>query len=64
MEKQVVSIKEASNILGISISSLRRYEDEESLGIKSIRTPGGHRRYRKSDLELLLKQWEGDKGAD
>ena len=44
-----VTPKEASQLLGVSISSLRRWESDGK--IKSIRTPGGQRRYCLEDYE-------------
>jgi putative resolvase len=49
MEK-LISIKEASDMLGISHWSLRRYSEDD---IKPIHTKGGHRRYRLSDILKL-----------
>lgn len=47
---QHVTPKEASKILGVHVSSLRRWENEGKL--KAIRTPGGQRRFI---LEEVLK---------
>lgn len=44
-----VPVKEASRILGISVSTLYRYEGQGL--ISSIRTAGGHRRYSMKALE-------------
>jgi len=41
--------KKAANILGVSVSSLRRWETEGQL--KAIRTPGGQRRYLVKEIE-------------
>ena len=46
-----LSIKEASNFLGVSSKTLRRWEDKGL--IKSIRTSGGHRRYTALSLREL-----------
>ncbi|ARI81563.1 merR regulatory family protein [Microcystis aeruginosa FACHB-905 = DIANCHI905] len=35
-------------MLGVSIKTLRRWEQQGK--ISSIRTPGGHRRYRRQDI--------------
>lgn len=60
MNEEIYSISKAMEFLGVSRTSLIRWENENKLGIKSMRTPGGgHRRYKKSDLEKLLKQWQG-----
>ena len=48
MEK-LLSISEAANVLGVSISTLRRWEKEGKL-IPDARTKGGQRRYRLSTL--------------
>ena len=42
------SIKEASELLGVSVSTLRRWESEGK--ITSTKTSGGHRRYTVDDL--------------
>ena len=41
----MLSIKEASEFLGVSIDTLRRWERTGK--ITSLRTEGGHRRYEK-----------------
>ncbi len=45
----LVSIGEAAEIIGVSISTLRRWE-EEGCFLPSTRTLGGHRRYKISDI--------------
>ena len=42
------SIKEAAEVLGVSVSTLRRWEKEGK--VSSSKTKGGHRRYSMSDL--------------
>ena len=44
----LITIREASDLLGVSIKTLRRWEEQGK--ISSIRTPGGHRRFRPEDL--------------
>lgn len=46
----MLNITEASEILGVSTKTLRRWEKDGK--ISPFRTPGGHRRY---DKEQLLK---------
>lgn len=47
-----IPIGEAARIAGVSISTLRRWEQ---LGqITPLRTPGGQRRYRLEDIQALL----------
>lgn len=48
------TIKEASDILGVSISTLRRWEKEGK--ITSSKTNGGHRRYSIEDLSKYNKK--------
>lgn len=44
----LITIREASDLLGVSTKTLRRWEQQGK--IASIRTPGGHRRFRQEDL--------------
>ncbi len=46
-----VTPKEAAKILGVHVSSLRRWENEGKL--KAIRTPGGQRRFVLSEVEKV-----------
>lgn len=48
---KLVSIKEASGLLGVEQKTLRRWENNNS--ISPIRTIGGHRRYRVEDIQKL-----------
>jgi excisionase family DNA binding protein len=48
----LVNISEASQILGVSEAALRQWTDEGK--IKAFITPGGHRRYMKSELKKLM----------
>ena len=45
---------EASALTGVSARSLRRYNDLGLIG--AIRTPGGHRRYKLSEVRSLTGQ--------
>ncbi len=47
----ILSINKASELLGVSISTLRRWEKEGK--IKSERTKGGHRRYDKNKISYI-----------
>ncbi|MCC6906116.1 MAG: helix-turn-helix domain-containing protein [Anaerolineae bacterium] len=49
-----VSLREAASILGVHPSTVRSWADEGSL--PSQRTPGGHRRFRRSDLERWMNR--------
>ena|SRR3972149_1646442 len=48
----LVSISEASQILGVSETALRQWTDEGK--IKAFVTPGGHRRYLVADLRKFM----------
>ena len=50
---QMLSVGEAATLLGVAVSTLRRWETEGRL-IPSYRTPGGHRRYALTLLHTLL----------
>jgi excisionase family DNA binding protein len=45
---------EAAAVLGVSLNTLRRWSDTGRL--TSYRSPGGHRRYRRSHIEALLQE--------
>lgn len=47
--KQLVSIGKASDLLGVSIDTLRLWEEQGK--ISPVYTQGGHRRYKVSDIE-------------
>ncbi|GAP64288.1 hypothetical protein ARMA_2711 [Ardenticatena maritima] len=49
-----LTLKEASDLLGVHPSTLRRWSDEGK--INTIRTRGGHRRFHRRDIEALLQQ--------
>ncbi len=51
-EESLVSISEASRILGVSEPALRQWTDEGK--IKAFITPGGHRRYSRAELRKLM----------
>ena len=47
----LLSLEEAAKVLGVSKSTMRRWEAEGRL--KPERTPGGHRRYRSEELTQM-----------
>ncbi len=52
MNDKIFSISEAAEYLGVFALTLRNWDKKGK--IKTFRTPGGHRRFRKSDLDALL----------
>ena len=51
-QSQWLSLGEASEVLGVHFSTLRRWADAGT--VPCFRTPGGHRRFRKADLEIWM----------
>ena len=51
--KEWVSLTKASEMLGVHPTTLRRWADAGS--IPCLRTPGGHRRFRNSDLAAWMQ---------
>lgn len=49
MPDRLLTISEAAELLGVGISTLRHWDDTDQL--VAVRTLGGHRRYRLSDIE-------------
>ncbi len=49
-----LSIREASQVLGVHIGTVREWADAGRLA--SYRTPGGHRRFKQADLQRFLTQ--------
>jgi excisionase family DNA binding protein len=54
VEKNIMSIADASVYLGVSCDTIRRWEKKGY--IKSFRTPGNHRRYNKEDLDKIKNE--------
>ena len=51
-QRSLVSISEASHILGVSNATLRQWTNEDK--IRAFITPGGHRRYDKTNLQAFI----------
>ena len=64
MQDKILSISKAAEYLGVFPLTLRNWEKKGK--IRVIRTPGGHRRFRQSDLDILLgiSGGRGDKLKD
>lgn len=54
---KLLSLKETEKILNVSKSTLQRWDNSGKL--KAIRTEGGHRRYKQSDIDEILKNKDG-----
>jgi excisionase family DNA binding protein len=52
MKDKIFSISEAAEHLGVTALTLRNWEAQAK--IRAFRTPGGHRRFRKSDLDVIF----------
>ena len=52
-QEPLLSISEASQLLGVSEGALRQWTDERK--IKAFITPGGHRRYARTELKKFIK---------
>ena len=54
--KNLLTIKEAAQFLGVSIDTLRRWDLKGKL--KAVRSPGGHRYYSKEQLEGFVSDFK------
>ena len=52
-EEKLITPRKASQLLCVSLSCLRNWENEKK--IECARTLGGHRRYRLKDIEKIKK---------
>ncbi len=51
-ENDWLTLSQASELLGVHPATLRQWSDEGKIGL--FRTPGGHRRFARSEVERLL----------
>lgn len=49
-----LTLGQAAKYLGVAQSTIRKWSDQKKL--PAFYTPGGHRRYRRSDLEVFLER--------
>ena len=54
---KLLSLKETEQLLNVSKSTLQRWDNSGKL--KAIRTEGGHRRYKQSDVDKIIKNIDG-----
>jgi diguanylate cyclase (GGDEF)-like protein/excisionase family DNA binding protein len=55
-------LSEAADLLGVSLNTLRRWSDSGRLAC--YRSPGGHRRYRRTDVDTLLRRQSSERAPD
>jgi excisionase family DNA binding protein len=51
-----VSVGEAARLIGVSEPTLRKWTDDGRIAV--FRTPGGHRRYLRSELDAFRRSRE------
>lgn len=56
--KNLLTIKETSEILGVSYETLRNWDKSGKL--TPVKTAGGHRRYKQEDIEIMSQQIPDD----
>jgi excisionase family DNA binding protein len=56
MNQKLLSISKAADVLGVHISTLRRWEAEGKL--EAVKTYGNHRRYRLIDIQKFCGEQE------
>lgn len=56
-EKRFYTVGEAAELLGVSVQTIHRWDEEEKL--KVMRTLGKHRRIPLEEIERLLEMMEG-----
>ena len=56
--KNLLNMKEAMDYLNVSKITLQRWDNSGRL--KAIRTSGGHRRYKLSDLEKFIGEYHAE----
>ena len=54
---KLLTLKETEQLLNVSKSTLQRWDNNGKL--KAVRTEGGHRRYKQSDIDEILKTKDG-----
>lgn len=62
MQGEWMSLGEVAKVLGVHPSTVRNWSDQGELPVH--RTRGGHRRYRRSDIELWVKSHHAEAPAD
>src|SRR4029434_9148946 len=53
-ESDWLTLGQAAKFLGVAQSTIRKWSDDGR--VRAFYTPGGHRRYRRADLEAFLER--------
>lgn len=56
--EQLLTVRQAAELLGVSKSTLRNWTARGL--VEATRTDGGHRRYRRADIERFVAGWRRD----
>lgn len=59
---KLLTLKETEELLNVSKSTLQRWDNNGKL--LALRTEGGHRRYKLSDIEKIFGKDENDNNSD
>jgi len=59
MIEELLTTEDLSNLLGVSKSTIKRWTDEGRL--HCFRTPGGHRKFKHSNVRDFVDQYHYDK---
>jgi len=62
MSKALVTVSEAAKMMGVCVKTIRDWTNDGRL--PHVRTLGGHRRIRTSDIEAMLGGYNDAKGMD
>src|ERR1700752_478294 len=54
-DSEWLTLGQAARFLGVAQSTIRKWSDQGR--VPAFYTPGGHRRYRRGDLEAFLERW-------
>ncbi len=62
MESEWLSLSEAAGMLGVHTSTIRNWADQGRLPVH--RTQGGHRRFRRDEVELCMEAQQADNESE
>lgn len=61
LDAELLTVGETAAIAGVHVDTIKRWEKAGL--ISSLRTPAGHRRFRRPDVEKLLSVETAEAGA-